>query len=132
MGAVEYEQPSLVAEALAQAAVHRNDFAAFFARADAARDKRKPTPRSLVDLCETVGQEQPELVAAAYPTGQVNIYDALVNGVPELAGEYLASIAVKPDNLNEQIDEMIHVNAYLSMASVFHPPHEPRYDFFIM
>lgn len=132
MGAVEYEQPALVAEALAQAAVHRNDFAAFFARADAVRERSKPEPRSLLDLCETVGQEQPELVAAAYPTGQVNIFDALVNGVPELAGEFLASIKVQPENLEEQIDEMIHVNAFLSMASVFHPPHEPRYDFFIM
>lgn len=134
MYGVEWEQPAIVAEALAQTSVHRDDYGDMFQKVDAKAQQSPPkTRRDLAELFETIGKEHPELVAASkWEDGDGSQAGVLKRRADEVVDYLAANVSVSPDNLEEQIDAMVHASAYFAASSIFHPPHKPKYDFFIM
>lgn len=140
MFGLEWEQPAIVAEALAQIAIHKDEIGPFFADVEARVAQLKASNgdaahsgRSVIDILEAARAEHPSLVAAASPEVMGSLYGSLVDSDSrdELL-DLLATISVDPSRLDEQIDEMIHTCAYVCYASAFQPPYQPKFDFFFM
>ncbi len=136
MYGVEWEQPAIVAEGLAQAAIHRNSFGAFFAKVDEAARSRgsanKAPRRPLVELCENIRSEQPKL-AQGPKYDDDDVFAALMGRLSDESAAFIAdSISVDPDHIEEGIDQMVHTSAYIASAAAFHGSHKPKYDFFLM
>lgn len=134
MYGIEWEQPAVVAEGLAQAAVHDNRLGLFLARVDeavAARPADEP-PRSVAAVCEALRREHPGLAASARWADPNRITDGVLARAPDEALALLASIRVGSDDVEERTVEMLHATAYLAAAASWNPPYEPKFDFFLM
>jgi len=137
MYGLEWAQPALVAEALAQTSIHRDNHGALFAAVDE-KVRRNPPARQplrhLAELLETIGDEHPQLVAEPKWEHGDGSQAAVLDRIPDQVADYLAAnVRVDPDSdLDEQIDAMVHASAYFAAASIFHPPHKPKFDFFII
>ncbi|KAM3563438.1 hypothetical protein MY1884_001256 [Beauveria asiatica] len=120
MYGLEWAQPALVAEGLAQTSIHRDNYGALFAAVDE-KLRRNPLaprqpPRHFAELLETIGDEHPQLVAEPKlddgdgDGSQTTVLDR----IPDQVAEYLAAnVRVDPDsNLDEQIDAMVHASAH--------------------
>lgn len=136
MYGLEWAQPVLVAQGLAQASVHKEPYGALFAAVDekARLDPPAAAPRRhLADLFDTIGAEYPHLVAEPRWEDGDGSQAAILKRIPDQIADYLAAnVAVGPDGFDEQVDAMVHASAYFAAASIFHPPHKPKFDFFIM
>ncbi|KAM3499988.1 hypothetical protein MY11210_009561, partial [Beauveria gryllotalpidicola] len=137
MYGLEWTQPALIAEGLAQTSVHRDKYGALFAAVDEKARRNPPArqpPRHLAELLETIGDEHPQLVAEPKLEDGDGSQVAVLDRIPDQIADYLAAnVRVDTDsNLDEQIDAMVHAVAYFAAASIFHPPHKPKFDFFIM
>ncbi|KAJ6785778.1 hypothetical protein PWT90_03036 [Aphanocladium album] len=118
MYGLEWEQPCLVAEGLAQTSIHRDNYGELFAQVD---EKAKANParaqRHLADLYDTIGTEYPHLVAESKWEDGDGSQAAVLDRIPDQVADYLAAnIRVSPDNLDEQIDAMVHASAYFAAA----------------
>jgi hypothetical protein len=103
MYGVEWAQPAIVAEALAEASVHQNPLGGFLAAAEkASLDVTGPMPPVL------------DLVAAAETT------------------RLCARVRVAAEELEERTAEMFQATVYVAAAAAAHPPKEPKFDFFLM
>lgn len=134
MYGVEWEQHAIVAEGLAQAAIHQDKFGALFAKIDEKARSRSSTGqrRPLVELCENIRKEQPAL-AQSPKLDDNDLFGGLRERMPEETAEFLAAnISVDENNIEEEIDQMVHTAAYVAAAAAFHGSHKPKYDFFIM
>lgn len=139
MFGLEWEQPAIVAEALAQIAIHKEEIGGFFADVETRAAQLNASVgvahpvRSVIDILEAAHAEHPALVTAGSPDFMGSLYGPLVDGSyrEELLG-LLTTISVDPTRLDEQIDEMVHTCAYVCSATAFHPPYQPKFDFFVM
>lgn len=131
MYGIEWEQPAIVAEGLAQAAVHENRLGDFLTKAEEAANKRNPETIAYADLFEEMRKNE-KLAGSARWTDPNRIYDGVMARAPDEAVEFLSQIKVKEDELEERTVEMFHAAAYMASAAVFHPPHIPKFDFFLM
>lgn len=134
MYGLEWEQPCLVAEGLAQTSIHKDNYGDLFAKVDE-KAQAKPAARSrhLADLYDTIGTEYPHLVAESKWEDGDGSQAAVLDRIPDQVADYLAAnIKVTPENFEEQVDAMVHASAYFAASCIFHPPHKPKYDFFIM
>ncbi|CEJ82717.1 hypothetical protein VHEMI02766 [[Torrubiella] hemipterigena] len=139
MFGLEWEQPAIVAEALAQIAIHREEIGGFFAdveiraaQLNASGGTSHPV-RSVIDILEAAHAEHPALVAAGSPEFMGSLYGPLVDGsYREELLDLLAAISVDPTCLDERIDEMVHTCAYVCSATAFCPPYQPKFDFFFI
>ncbi|EGX88008.1 HypA-like protein, putative [Cordyceps militaris CM01] len=135
MYGLEWAQPALVALGLAQTSVHKDTYGALFALVDdKARQAALPaTPRHLADLYDSMRTEHPHLVAASRWEDGDNSHAGVLQRIPDQIAAYLAAnVAVHPDRFDEQVDAVVHAAAYLTAACIFHPPHKPKFDFFII
>ncbi|XWW96385.1 hypothetical protein V2A60_004359 [Cordyceps javanica] len=135
MYGLEWAQPALVAEGLAQTSIHRDAYGELFAAVDerAARQTPPAAPRHLADLYDTIAAEYPHLVAEPRWEDGDGSQTAVLDRIPDQVADYLAAnVAVSLDSFDEQVDSMVHASAYFAAASIFHPPHKPKFDFFII
>jgi hypothetical protein len=133
MFGVEWQQPAIVAEALAQAAVHENGLGAFLIQAEKRAEQRNPAYRPLTDFFEELRDKKHEKLARSVRFGDSQkIRDGVMARAPEEALDYISQIRVRPEELEERTAEMAHNAAYVAAASSWHPPHLPKYDFFLM
>lgn len=128
MYGLEFAQPAIIGQALAQAVVQGDDFSSLFAKVDA--QKGSLPQQSVVDLLETVHTDQPGLVAAATPPDRYDIF-SITSRAPDALAAYLARIKVNED-LEEALDEMIHIHAYTVLAAAFKAGRKPKLDFFLV
>ena len=132
MYGIEWEQPAIIAEALAQAAIHDNYVGTFLSKVEkaAAADPSKMS-LTLPELLEQVHSDEDFVNSVRHDHP-----NAMLDGVeifcPDEAIAYLSRVKIDPDDMEERVVENIHTAAYMASASVFHPPHLPRYDFFLM
>ncbi|KHN94618.1 uncharacterized protein MAM_07524 [Metarhizium album ARSEF 1941] len=135
---LEWEQPAIMAEGLAQTAVHHNPLGNFFDRVDEA--VRAPGPadtdvprRGLSDLCEKMQRENPKLASAStWRDGDGSLYDGVLGRGLEDAVALCANIRVRQHDYEERVAEAIHHNAYVAASASWKPPHIPKYDFYLM
>jgi hypothetical protein len=132
---IEFEQPSIMAEALAQAATDISfDVDVFFLNAERiAREAGPPPaqPRPLVELYEEAHANETIRNAARWEDFQWK----MKNGVIGRAGHEIAALAaqfrVEPATLERRTAEMISCAAYLAGAAQ-RPGKARRIDFFYM
>ncbi|KAL1974800.1 hypothetical protein VTN31DRAFT_5004 [Thermomyces dupontii] len=128
---IEFNQPAIVAQALAQAAVHKDWPRPFLLGAENAAGGyglRKGKPLS--QLIHEAGQD-PTLVESAQWSDDHKILDGTLrrafNEMCQKASEY----TVSEDALPEQVAEMINTNAYITAASQ-RPTKMIKFDFFLL
>ncbi|UNI19085.1 hypothetical protein JDV02_005301 [Purpureocillium takamizusanense] len=132
---VEWEQPAIVAEGLAQAAVHEDRLGAFLWRVDeaaAAADEPQQQQRSVAEMCESARRESPKLASSARWEDPNRIYDGVMVRAPDEAVALLAQIRVRPEDVGERTVEMIHTAAYIAAGAAWNPPYIPKFDFFLI
>jgi hypothetical protein len=132
MYGLEWEQPAIIAQGLAQAAVHRDRLTAFFTKAEemAKNSSSTATPPNLPDLLERA-RTSGKLSRSAKWNSDEPLNGILVRAEEE-ALELVSQVRVRPEDLEERMVEMMHTAAFVATAAAFHKPYIPRMDFFLM
>ena len=127
---IEFKQPAIIAEALAQAAVHTDGMKDYFFGCEKAVEaNRSGQCESLVRLLDEIRADK-ELSSA------VRRDDAnLTGGIPERAlakmTRYASRYTVEPDELDERTAEMTNAVIYFT-AGAQHPPKQVKLDFYLV
>ncbi|RSL39726.1 hypothetical protein CEP53_013855 [Fusarium sp. AF-6] len=131
--AVEWEQPMLVASALAQTAVHENKLHGFLtiAAANAKVDDAPPKMGTILGLLEDIHSNEKIRNSARWNDSQPMFQGVLGRARDEMA-ILASSVRVGEDEVEERTAEMVHTAAYMASGAAFHPPHTPKFDFFLM
>lgn len=140
MYGLEWKQPAIIAEGLAQAAVHENRVGGFLTKVEQAASSPSSSSSSLInnktplpEIFETVIRQHSEKLATSARFGDSNkIYDGVFVRAPDEALELLKHVTVGEGELEEKTAEMAHTCAYVAAAAAFHPPNAPKFDFFLM
>ncbi|KAK1237657.1 hypothetical protein MKX07_006785 [Trichoderma sp. CBMAI-0711] len=144
MYGLEWQQPAIIAEGLAQAAVHENRVGGFLTKVEQAAASSSSSSTSsqqpssslnktpLPEIFETIRQHGEKLATSARFGDSNKIYDGVFVRAPDEALELLRQVTVKEDELEEKLAEMAHTCAYVAAAAAFHPPHAPKFDFFLI
>ncbi|PQE27712.1 hypothetical protein CJF31_00009935 [Rutstroemia sp. NJR-2017a BVV2] len=130
---VEFNQPAIIAEGLAQGAIHKPEISHVFdaiARYEKSNTLNMSTDRLLVDLIREIEQDDKIGNAACWGNGSHIIDDPLANA-PEEPWCIAAQYRVSPVQLEEKTAEMINVCAYFTAAAQL-PSKEHKLDFFFI
>ncbi|KAK0307144.1 hypothetical protein LTR01_005790 [Friedmanniomyces endolithicus] len=128
--ALESQQPALVAEALAQAAVHSASMSPFFLLAEqAARDRAdEPCSKTIVELLDEIHAD-PEMRAAPRWSDGNKLRDGVVGRAAERMVSYTSRFRVEPDELERKTAEMINAVVYYT-AGAQREGYARKYDFY--
>lgn len=130
---IEWSQPAIVASALAQAAVHKNEMGIALAEAERLADERDSPSVPLITLVEEVQAEEHEKLRKSVRWGdRMMIADGVLTRARTEALEYASRVKVREEDLEERTAEMVHTGAYIAAANALNPPHVPKYDFYLM
>jgi hypothetical protein len=130
---VEFGQPAIVAEALAQAAVHDSWMAGFFLGCEKAAEGGRGTGRgkTIVQMLEDATGDEKLRGAARWDDGN-KIRDGILKRAPDEMIGLAAQYRINEDNdMEEKTAEMINAAVYFTAAAQ-HPPHAIKFDFFLM
>ncbi|KIW81508.1 hypothetical protein Z517_04533 [Fonsecaea pedrosoi CBS 271.37] len=129
---VEFNQPAIVAEALAQACLHSTYLDAFFELT--AKGAEEETPDTMVNLLDKVRGDAKVSTAAHWDDGQKVRDGVLARAKAEMVA-YAAQWQVPPPYSQERLEraaaEVINADAYLTGAAQ-NPPKVVKMDFFYM
>jgi hypothetical protein len=131
MYGVEWAQPAIVAEALAQACVHRNMLKEFLLSAERASLNEKGKMAPILDLFDEARLD-PVLSKAAHSEDGNKISDGILKRGPEEAIRISAKVHVDAEDLDERTVEMFQAAVYSAATAAIHPTKEPTFDFFLM
>lgn len=125
---IEFQQPAIVVEGLAEAAVHDNWLFDFFIESE----KRSETAPSatLPDLLDAIRADK-ELSSAAHWEDGNKIKDGILARAPENMIKYASQFKVSPSELDEKTAEMYSSAVYYTAASQ-RPDKEVMFDFYFM
>ncbi|KAF2179282.1 hypothetical protein K469DRAFT_596657 [Zopfia rhizophila CBS 207.26] len=130
---LEFGQPAIVAEALAQASVHEPWARDFFLAAEKAGEERKQSGDRDVALLELFGETRRQI--EQLPTAAKYEYadNGLKYGIVHIAAEHLLPVlskwAVRSDELIRKTAEMIDASVFYNVTAQ-RPPHLHKLDFF--
>ena len=130
MYGIEWQQPSIVAEGLAQASVHVNrygDSLIEIEKAAATRDdagSRRTMPELLA-----AAREDPVLGDCARYDDENLVMAGPLGRARQEAIAFLGQVSVKPEELDERTVEMMHTLSWMAASAATHPPYVPKYDF---
>jgi hypothetical protein len=128
---VEFKQPAIIAEALAQAACHDDRIGKLLLPAEkAAKDRGDQQSKTIVELLDAIHTDKQMREAPHWDDGN-KIYDGIIPRAGQKMAEYAAQFTVKPDELDEKLAEMTNAVCYYT-AGAQHPPHMVMYDFYYM
>lgn len=128
---IEFRQPAIIAEALAQAAVHDNWMAPLFFDAEKAAKAAKvdsKSTKSIVKLLSEIRADKKLSSSAHWPDGN-KIRDGIMKRAPDSMLHYASQYTISPSQLEEKTAEMANAAIYYA-ASAQRPPHIPKFDFF--
>ncbi|KAF2179887.1 hypothetical protein K469DRAFT_715987 [Zopfia rhizophila CBS 207.26] len=130
---IEFQQPAIMAEALAQAAVHDAWIGALFYGCEKAAKAnsldRRPT-KTLVQLLDEIRADEKLSTAAHWDDGN-KIRDGILKRAPEEMIKYASQYLVPEGQLEEKTAEMINAAVYYT-GSAQHPPNQVKFDFYYM
>ncbi|KAF3009563.1 hypothetical protein E8E13_005702 [Curvularia kusanoi] len=130
---IEFTQPAIIAEGLAQACVHDNWMKPFFLAVEEAaiKNRGKGGRKTIVQLLEEVKEDE-ELSNAAHWEDGNKIRDGTMKRALDkmvaVASQYTLS---EDDDLEEKTAEMINAAVYFTAAAQ-RPPHQVKFDFYYM
>jgi hypothetical protein len=138
MYGIEWGQPAIVAQGLAQAAIHKHqgldDVLYRMEKAAATEeDKAKGAPVSILSLLQEVAQS-PQLSSAAHWEDPNKMRDGvLARALDEMvAVAAKVSVPATEDDLAARTAEMAEACVYVAASAALHPTKHPKFDFFLM
>jgi hypothetical protein len=142
MYGIEWDQPAIVAQGLAQAAIHDDQVGSYLVKVesaatlDASKTTTTTTEPTTTSMTLPEAFERVHLDETFVKSVRQGNPNTMLDGVeivcPHEGIPYLSQFKVDPTQMEEAVAENIHAAAYMASSSVFHPPHRPRYDFFLM
>ncbi|KAJ5165514.1 uncharacterized protein N7500_007344 [Penicillium coprophilum] len=129
---IEFNQPAIVAQGLAQAAVHDDWLGrAFFLPAEKlAGGIGKPGQKSLLQLLNEMRADK-ALIESVKWSDSNKIKDGVLHRAPEQMLKYASQYTVSEDQVEERLADMINTVAYYTSAAQ-RPTREMRLDFFFI
>ncbi|RBR15124.1 uncharacterized protein FIESC28_07440 [Fusarium coffeatum] len=130
---MEWEQPMIIAAALAQTAVHRDDYHEFLSSAakKAEGADAPPKMKTIPGLYEDVVKDE-TLVKSSHWEDSNRVFDGVLTRAKEEMINLAARVRVEESELDERTAEMVHNSAFVASGAAFHPPYHPRFDFILM
>lgn len=134
MYGVEWKQPAIIAEALAQTCVHQPNFKEVLLQAERnatheyAEGRKMP---SIVSLLEEVRSDE-KLASAVRMEDDNKVRDGVLKRAPGEMLRILSKVKVSPEDLEERTAEMFDAAMYTAVAASFHPGKANKFDFFLM
>ncbi|KAJ5562985.1 hypothetical protein N7461_001746, partial [Penicillium sp. DV-2018c] len=127
---LEFNQPAIVAEGLAQAAVHEDWIGReyFLPAEKKAGGIGKPGQKSLLQLLNEIRADK-ALVESAHWSDTNKIRDGVLRRAPEQMLKYAAQFTVSEDQVAERVADMINTVVYYTAAAQ-RPTKQMRLDFF--
>ena len=130
---IEFHQPAIIAEALAQACVHDKWTGGFLLAAEKAQSASqfpKASCSTLPDLLDEIRADE-HLSTAAHWSDNNKIRDGILARAPQNMLDICTKWVVTPENLQEKTVEMIN-NAIYFTAAAQNPPKQIKFDFYYM
>ena len=128
---IEFQQPGIIAEALAQAACHPHFFSPYLLGSEKlSSDPESGLDAPLIDLIHEV-RKDPSLWVTEHWGGGGCLDDKVVANAPKTLYSIAARWRVDPQDLDEKTAEMINVDAWIAGAAQ-RPPKEVKLDFFLL
>ncbi|KAF2448756.1 hypothetical protein P171DRAFT_428775 [Karstenula rhodostoma CBS 690.94] len=130
---VEFRQPAIIAEALAQAAVHDSWMLPFFLDAEKAAnasDAKARDTKTIVQLLSDIRADK-KLSSAAHWNDGNKIRDGILKRAPDEMLKYASQYVIDESQLEEKTAEMINAAVFYTAAAQ-HPPSIPKFDFFFI
>lgn len=131
---IEFQQPSIIAEALAQAAAHDDShISTFFETCEAQAGIAYPPqhPKSLIQLLHETRANDAVRTAPRWEDFGNKMRDGVVGRVNLEMASIASQFLIKPEDLERRTAEMISVCAYMAGASQ-RPGRKRKIDFFYM
>lgn len=126
---VEFNQPAIIAEALAETAISSDWIGKFLLPAEKVALERK-SEKSLFDLIKEIQANEKIKDAPRWEDGN-KIRDGILLRAPDEMIDLAAQWHVKPDELEKRTAEMINAAAYFTGAAQ-NPPKQVKFDFYYM
>ncbi|KAH8805934.1 hypothetical protein F5884DRAFT_823493 [Xylogone sp. PMI_703] len=128
---IEFQQPAIVAEALAQACVHDDWIKnALLPAEQAAKSQSKPSNKTLLQLLEEIAADKKLSTSAHWEDGN-KIRDGVLKRAPEEMIKYASQWTVPEAELEKKTVEMIDTAIYFT-STAQHPPKQVKFDFYFM
>ncbi|TVY45398.1 Oxidoreductase [Lachnellula subtilissima] len=128
---IEFHQPAIIGEALAQTACHDIWTGKYLLAAEKAAKANPPnSPKTYVQLLDEIKQDKKLSTAAEWDDGN-KIRDGILVRAPEEMMNYATQWVVTPENLEQKTAEMINSTIYFTAAAQ-HPPKQVKFDFYFM
>ncbi|KAL5588220.1 hypothetical protein FOBRF1_014748 [Fusarium oxysporum] len=131
---LEWKQPAIVAEALAQTCVHNLEgLDALLLSSELCAKTVRPATRmpSLLDLYEKTRSDS-SLDESVRFQDKDKIEDGILNRAKEAMVSLLQQVHVEDADLEERTAEMFHAIVLVTSSAAIHPPHHVKSDFFLM
>ncbi|EED17960.1 HypA-like protein, putative [Talaromyces stipitatus ATCC 10500] len=128
---IEFNQPAIIAEGLAEAAVHEGWVRPYLQGAeDAAGGIGSKPGKTLTELVHELRQDE-EILSSVRHDDANQMRDGVLKRTPEKMKHYAKQYTVSPETLKEQLAEMINALIYIAAASQ-HPPNVVKYEFILI
>lgn len=136
MYAMEWRQPAIVAEALAQTCVHHAELKKELFEAERRADEnygRNPGARmpSITSLLREV-RDQPKLAKEVKFDDGYSLRDTVFNRAGDEVLEIMGKVKVGPDEVEERTAEVFDATMFMAAGASFHPQKMNKFDFFII
>ncbi|PLB51911.1 hypA-like protein [Aspergillus steynii IBT 23096] len=129
---IEFNQPAIIAEALAQTAIHEDWTGPMFLwpAEKLAGGIGKPGKKSLFQILEDIRGNEKLTGSAKWEDGN-KLRDGVLRRAPDEMLRYAAEFTVSSDQMEAKLAEMINTVVYYSSAAQ-HPPKQVKFDFFLI
>lgn len=127
---VEFEQPAIIVEALAQAAIHDDWDAEFLLAAEKKAKNSNTKSKSMIKLLKECRANEKIRSSPHWEDGN-KVRDGVLVRAPNEMIELASQWRVSPEDLEKKTAEMIDANAFFAGAAQM-PPKQVKFDFFYM
>ena len=128
---MEFQQPAIIAEALAQSAVHGIYMRKLFVPAEEAAKERSGEPsKSMVQLLDDIHADEQLREAPKWSDGN-KLRDGIIGRGGERMLSYVSQYRVESSELEQKTAEMINAAAYFTAGAQRHD-RMIKYDFYYM
>ncbi|KAI1952671.1 hypothetical protein LOZ12_000297 [Ophidiomyces ophidiicola] len=126
---LEFKQPAIVAQALAQAAVHESTLKGFFMETEAkSGGVGNAGTKNLVDL-QNECRADPCLRGSSHWSDTNKVFDGVLKRAPEEMIKYASQFTVETNQINERLAEQVNAVVYYT-GTAQNPPKKIKFDFF--
>ncbi|PMD37389.1 hypothetical protein L207DRAFT_514664 [Hyaloscypha variabilis F] len=128
---IEFHQPAIIAEALAQICLHDNWTGNFLRAAEKDSKSRNSTnSKTIPELLDEIRANKKLSTAAEWSDGN-KVRDGIIARASDEMLKYTSQWTVTPENLEQKTAEMINSCIYYTAAAQ-HPPKQVKIDFYYM